>query len=239
MKREKKKIIDLFMQHILCIQKLIYKIDKWYTHNTMQYFIFMIIAGVIFAILVALEWELPAFIVSLIFLIGLFIDKNSGWCTSPIKFFLVACIMDFFIVLLMFLFLYEYVNLINIPDDVVINIILLLYLILWLYTSLIAKTDVAKLVNEVIAALTTTIFTIGTYFLSLNTSTNTENILLRNLYNEYPQLEKLLMECFGLLLPYIGITTLSMAAITIKSYWLKKHGDVSEIWDNKSSDINT
>lgn len=85
-------------------------------------------------------------------------------------------------------------------------IFMMIYLLVWVFLSVLADSEISLLANEIISGIATTIFTIGTYLLSI-------------ISQKIPCLEAF----FLLFLPIIGVTALSIIMVKIKDHWIKKY----------------
>ena len=114
-----------------------------------------------------------------------------------------------------------------------------LYLLVWFFLSLISNSKVALLVNEIVSGMAATIFTIGTYLVSmaLKNKPASSNYLLYFQTDEAFELAlankdalaweffwimglEMLETAFLSLLPVIGVSALCIIMIKIKGYWV-------------------
>ncbi len=126
----------------------------------------------------------------------------------------------------------------------------IVYFILWYLISMIAKCEVAKLVNEFISAILTILFTAGTYISSIYLSTYPSIETIQRMYKNEQELEAalangdeiissilvsivnyVLTKLYLFILPFLCVSLFSMASISVKQYWLKKNNK-NEVWDD-------
>lgn len=85
--------------------------------------------------------------------------------------------------------------------------------------SLISNSKVALLVNEIVSGAAATIFTIGTYLVSM--ALQNDDTLASDI--ERIEMLKSVETLFMLFLPVIGVTALCIIMIKIKGYWMEKN----------------
>ncbi|BCJ98407.1 hypothetical protein bsdcttw_14480 [Anaerocolumna chitinilytica] len=158
-------------------------------------------------------------------------------------------------IIMVFLVVYELVIYLEHYKHLFLNkafvfIFTLVYFGLWYFTSLVAKSETAKLVNEIISVLLTILFTAGTYISSLYLSSYPSLETLEKMYKNEQELEValstnselirnmlpsifnyILTKIYLLILPFLCISLFSMVTISIKAYWLKRNNR-HDIWDD-------
>ena len=122
-----------------------------------------------------------------------------------------------------------------------------LYLIIWGFLSIVSEVEVSLLVNEIVSGVTTTIFTIGTFLISMKlkglsstkdyeTYFQSEELFVQALENNdiivWNILKVEILELFEVgfiaLLPIIGLTALCVMIVKVKKYWLDKRKESIE-----------
>lgn len=239
-------VADRFVNMIKRIQKIVHSFEM----NVMVGWI-PIIAGVVLIIsqLVSLYFNIALLLFTSITLLLILITYSKGWYLSAWKMGKLVLFGDI-IPILLGISVIQYLRL---QRDIEMGDILLpaiiIYFIAWICISLIAKSEVAKLVNEVVSIMTTIFFTAGTYIISIKYSSYSmsdalakiiENqdlinveIMKKNLEDELIRymIYELASNLFILALPFLCISLFSMALISIKEYWLTKKGE-KDYWSS-------
>lgn len=133
------------------------------------------------------------------------------------------------------------------------------YLKLWFRISMTSQAAVAKLANEFMSVITTIIFTVGTYIISLalndvpslmqisRTYSSIEQLRIQILTNPTLKMQffsscgKIFLEVmFLLILPTLCISLLVTAVIDVKDYWMKKN-NYEDFWTKweKEQEVKT
>lgn len=114
---------------------------------------------------------------------------------------------------------------------------LIIYSFFWISFSLLAETQVAKLANEIISGLNAFVFTLLSYYISLVSDkdifsffskiTPESSNYIWQLYEEMTiggySLTRLLVALTGVLLPFIGLSCISIVILNLKQYWTQKY----------------
>lgn len=172
--------------------------------------------------------------------------KSVGWRKSVKKWLFLTVVVDGIIIILL-------VDTINLPNGyhqwMAITGIFLFFL-LWIFFSLLAINRVAKLVNEIIASISATIFSIGTFLTSFYSPNMSQfTIQLQQLENNLDNISdeemiksvgdlfvyegvKIANGFFIIMLPIIGVSAICVVFILLKEYWMSKYGIV-EIGEKK------
>lgn len=229
--------VDKFFTWILKIQIFLEKVEDRYKCKRKyisRIYIFMLMMVVVLILFKQVILGESIFILEMMF-VGL--DNIIGWKHSVRRWLKICVIYNLFFSLILTGIMREIVN--NTISDIMFIVI---YLLVWLFLSLISNSKVALLVNEIVSGLATTIFTIGTYLVSmaLKNMPNSQDYLLYFYTDEAFELaltnqDALAWKFVGIKglenleiifmswLPVIGITALCVIMIKIKGYWMEKY----------------
>ena len=230
-------IIDSFFAKILSIQFLLEKIEKWLLKKRQYLSWTFIIIFVIAVILIACKQVILGEIIFILGMMLLGIDNIIGWKNSVRKWLKICVIYNLFFSMILACVMQEFISYIIITP-----LFIVAYLLVWVFLSLISYSEVSLLVNEIVSGITATIFTIGTYIISMLLkklpSTNDFELYFQNNETFERALEnrdslawsfleagvlEMLESAFLSLLPIIGVTALSVIMVKIKKYWMEKN----------------
>ena len=213
-KGDNMKYIDKFLKCIINIQRRLEKIEGWYISKR-KYTIWVVLFFPIIGMFLAYcKQIILAGIVVILGMVFSGLETIVGWKHSVRRWLLVCVVYNFAFSFLLKEIVDEIAN--KTMDDIVFVII---YLVVWIFLSLISNSKVALLVNEIVSGAAATIFTIGTYLVSMalqNDDTLTSDI-------ERIEMLKSVETLFMLFLPVIGVTALCIIMIKIKGYWMEKN----------------
>lgn len=231
------KFIDAFFERILLIQFGLERFEKFV--NKYQGYIGWIFLGGLFLGFITILFKQPVLtlIVWGISMSVLVIEGIIGWRKSVRKWMKVCIWYN----LLFSLFLTAIVQE-KIEYSISAGLFTTIYMIIWLFLSLISYSKISILVNEVISGISATVFTIGTYLVSLRLGSlpsieefhdyfkttskfEMESESITRTLSKYAEVEFLdaLQWFFVAFLPIIGTSTLCIIFIKIKVYWLEKN----------------
>lgn len=167
----------------------------------------------------------------------LVIEGIIGWRKSVRKLLKVCIFYNLFFSLLLTAIVQE-----KIEYPISSGLFTTIYMIIWFFLSLISYSKISILVNEVISGISATVFTIGTYLVSLRLGSlpsieefhdyfkitskfEMESASISRTILKYAELKILdaLQSFFVVFLPIIGTSTLCIIFIKIKMYWLEKN----------------
>ena len=225
------KIFTLFFS----IQCSIDRIENLYTIKWEKIRKWIWLTFVVGIILLSSNQEIIGMAVLCIGIIAALINTVIGWRYSVGRWIRVCILGNFFFSALLTLFLRD------INKNIVFNIMFeVIYFTIWMFLSLISNSKVAMLVNEIIGGAATTIFTIGTYILSMKlkympdaeeyleyfstngafeTAAKDGDTVAWKLISTVG-MEMLEME-FLKWLPIIGVTSLCVLILKVKVYWME------------------
>lgn len=245
LQKKKEGKIDKVMKGILKTQYLIYSAEKLSAKK------FVIICLAIFALFLFFA-IFGNYMVSSIFGFLLFLlvqlSMSIGWHSSVrrfMKMLLINLVYIAFILVGIFFSIIKFGNMMT-----MFPIFAIIYFSFWLLLSILAKSDIAKLVNEILSAFLSIVFTVGTYIMGIALPKHLPSEVIDSTYRSIDELEQAIMQdantgiivsqsiiywllenLFLYLLPFICVTIMSMTAISIKQHWLHKHPEFIEIWD--------
>lgn len=231
------KFVDGFFTWILSIQNLLEKIEGWYRSRRKYvpwvYMSTFMIGVVLILLKLVMLGELV--IISEVVFAG--VDNIIGWKHSVRRWLKLCVVYNLFFSLVLTEIVQGMVK--GAIADIVFVII---YLLVWVFLSLISNSKVALLVNEIVSGMAATIFTIGTYLVSmaLKNKPASSNYLLYFQTDEAFELAlankdalaweffwimglEMLETAFLSLLPVIGVSALCIIMIKIKGYWVEKN----------------
>ncbi len=236
-KGDNMKFIDNFFTLIYNIQIGLEKFEEWYKSKQKYIswvYILTFIIGVTFILCKQLILG-EIIVISGMVISGL--DKIIGWKHSVRKWLKMCALYNFFFSAMLAATIQDMIG-----YTVIDTAFVVIYLLVWVFLSLISYSKVSMLVNEIVSGVTTTIFTIGTYLVSItlkNSPASKDYILyfhtdkafglaiekgdpLALKFVEIICLEELEI-IFKAFLPVIGVTALSIIFVKIKVYWLEKN----------------
>lgn len=244
------RLVNCFMNFILNCQRLIIGLEKIYNIHK------RIIMGIFVAmfILIVLSIKFSAML-ALIFVSVFFLIANYMWVTrwyvSVVQFMKFVLFYNIFFLVILIGMITTFIKSDNLSYDLYKWIFLIAYFILWFMTSMIAKLEVSRLVNEIISAILTIVFTAGTYISSTLSSHYSSIKELDKMFNTMEEFERvfwydkkfakeylislvneILIKLFWFILPILCISIFCLVASNVKEYWLKKNG-LDEHWNMK------
>ncbi len=231
------KFIDGFFTWILSIQFLIERIEDWYKSKRKCIHLVCILTFVIGVVLTLCKQVILGEIVFISGMVFVEFDNIVGWKHSVRRWLKICVIYN----LIFSLIVTEIVQ--GLANNIVIDtVFIIIYLLIWVFLSLISNSKVAMLVNEIVSGVATTIFTIGTYLVSMALKNmpasrdyllyfHTDEAFKLALANKNDSAWKfvgimgleILEGTFLLWLPVIGVTALCVIMIKIKVYWMEKN----------------
>ncbi|MGB8454365.1 MAG: hypothetical protein WCD89_18800 [Anaerocolumna sp.] len=138
----------------------------------------------------------------LFFAIYIYIQR---WHSSVIQLFKVVFLFNAVFIACILEVIFAYLKQKSNYDFDFLAIFMPLYFVLWFFTSMIAKCKVARLVNEVVSAILTILFTAGTYISSLISNTYPSLDVLERTYRNEQELEAALSHNTNLVWDHITI----------------------------------
>ena len=231
------KFIDAFFNKIIAIQEWLERFEGWYRTNR-RYLSCAYILSIVFAtVLLVLE---KVILGETIFVFGMFfvgIDNIIGWKQSVRRWLKICVVYNLFFSAILAGIIQGIIK-----YAVLTPLFIGVYLFVWVFLSLISNSKVALLVNEIVSGLTATVFTIGTYLISMTLKSlpsssdyimyyHTDKAAMQALMNgealawkfvEATVLETLELAFFSFL-PVIGVTALCIIIIKVKIYWMEKN----------------
>ena len=231
------KFVDRFFKWILAIQIMLERIEDGYKSKR-KYILLVLFATYVVGVGVILCGQMILGMIVLIFgIVFVAFDNIIGWKHSVRRWLKVCVVYNLFFSMM----LAEIVQ--GMVKTVIVDtVFVVVYLLAWVFLSLISDSKVAMLVNEIVSGAATTIFTIGTYLVSimLKNEPSSENYLfyfhtdeafelaLANKdvlawnYFKIMGLESLEI-AFLVFLPVIGVSALCIIMIKVKEYWVEKN----------------
>lgn len=231
------KYIDLFFGMIISIQKSLEAFEEWYIGKKRFISRIYILSAVLAVVLIFCK---QVFLGTVIFVLGMVvagIDGIVGWKCSVRRWLKICVFYNLFFSIILVCVIQG-----TIKYAILTPLFIGIYLFVWMFLSLISNSKVALLVNEIISGITATIFTIGTYLISmaLKNVPSSKDYLLYFPTDEAFGLAienknalawkfvgiwglEQLEVAFLSLLPVIGVTALCIIMIKIKGYWLEKN----------------
>lgn len=231
------KLIDRFFTWILSIQNMLEKIEEWYkTRRKYVPWVYML-TFMIGIVLILFKQVILGELVIISGMIFAGFDNIIGWKHSVRRWLKMCAFYNLFFSLILAGIVQGIVK--SAIADIVFIII---YLLVWVFLSLISNSKVALLVNEIVSGVAATIFTIGTYLVSMalkNKPTSSDYLLYFQTEESFElalankdALARELLGIMGLemletaflsLLPVIGVSALCIIMIKIKGYWVEKN----------------
>mgnify|MGYP004450860363 FL=1 len=229
--------VDCFFNTIISIQEFLEKFENWYLKRR-KYLSWIYILSIIFAyVLIVCKRVAMGEIVFILGMVITGIESIIGWKHSVRRWLKICVIYNLFFSTILACMIQG-----QIKYAILIPLFVGLYLFVWVFLSLISNSKIALLVNEIVSGIAATIFTIGTYLISmvlkgLSASSDyklyyhTDEAVIRALenvealawkYRGVTVLEKLEV-AFLAFLPVIGVTALCIIMVKIKIYWMEKN----------------
>ncbi len=231
------KFVDEFFTWILNTQIFLEKVEDWYISKRKYIFRVYILTFVMTVILILCKQVILGESIFIFGMVFVGFDNIIGWKHSVRRWLKICVIYNLFFSLILTGIMQKIVN-----NTIVDMMFIIIYLLVWVFLSLISNSKVALLVNEIVSGLAATIFTIGTYLVSmaLKNMPNSEDYLLYFHTDEAFKLAlinqdvlawkfagimwlEILEITFMSLLPVIGVTALCIIMIKIKGYWMEKN----------------
>lgn len=244
------KMIDNFFYFILYMQRQCEALEKRYIENLKWVKAISVISCILMFIFINYHKILFGSICFFIFIIFISMYSLIGWRKSVRRWLNVGIEVNMFLTIFISCVIRKFTGS-NIFFST--GFIIILFGCIWMVLSLIADSKVSKLVNEVVASISTVIFTVGTYLIGLELSKfkSIEDLLSKYFSNNYMDFEMalqqmnpkaleimkivfldFLQQAFIVLLPVIGISTICIMLVDIKEYWLEKNQEVGNLSKN-------
>ena len=207
-------------------QEIIFRFEQFVCQKTMGIEFVLLAIALLFSILTKVQAILGNALVIVMFIC--YVKKISKWYISVVKFILTVVIWEFIFCFFIMLGIKEFIKFSDITTFIIIFII---YLAIWFVFSILAKSDVSKLANEFISVITTIIFTIGTYVVSMKYGDVPSLVQKMNGPFFIDSLKKVIFETgFLILLPVLSVSLFCTLAVDIKDYYFKKCNR-KEFWE--------
>lgn len=229
--------VDCFFNTIISIQEFLEKFENWYLKRR-KYLSWIYILSIIFAyVLIVCKRVAMGEIVFILGMVITGIESIIGWKHSVRRWLKICVIYNLFFSTILACMIQG-----QIKYAILTPLFVGLYLFVWVFLSLISNSKIALLVNEIVSGIAATIFTIGTYLISMalkglsefsdyklyyhadeaviQASENVEALAWK--YLRITMLEKLEV-AFLAFLPVIGVTALCIIMVKIKIYWMEKN----------------
>jgi len=258
-------MIDNIMKKIMLKiykgQKLVDKMNRFYTEYSRYNCIITIVILIVGIILSTKLRKMSLFLI-LLSIFNILLTSVNGWHESAKKLLKLLLWYNLLIIGGVFSVIIFMISENKAIDSNYLKVIFIPYFIIWIIQSMLAKPEVARIVNEVLSACLTIVFTAGTYISSIifskypslieigsihdiekSLNSHTES-LIRDKYI-LALLNELFVELFMFILPFLCVSIFCLVAISVKQYWLKVTKQ-KEYWDespveediiNESSDI--
>lgn len=231
------KFVDGFFTWILSIQNLLEKTEEWYRARRKYIPCVYISTFMIGIVLILLKLVILGVLVIISGVVFAGVDNIIGWKHSVRRWLKICVVYN----LVFSLILAEIVQ--GMAKGAIVDIVfVIIYLLVWVFLSLISNSKVALLVNEIVSGMAATIFTIGTYLVSMalkNKPTSSDYLLYFQTEEAFElaiankdDLAWEILRIMGLemlettflsLLPVIGVSALCIIMIKIKGYWVEKN----------------
>lgn len=231
------KFVDGFFTWILSIQNLLEKTEEWYRARRKYIPCVYISTFMIGIVLILLKLVILGELVIISGVVFAGVDNIIGWKHSVRRWLKICVVYN----LVFSLILAEIVQ--GMAKGAIVDIVfVIIYLLVWVFLSLISNSKVALLVNEIVSGMAATIFTIGTYLVSMalkNKPTSSDYLLYFQTEEAFElaiankdDLAWEILRIMGLemlettflsLLPVIGVSALCIIMIKIKGYWVEKN----------------
>lgn len=226
------KIINGFFKINFLIEDFFDKMEDWFKSKEKYWIAIAFLVIVLGVVLIIYGIKILGSIMLILGVIMFFYNKIIGWRTSVRKWLIVGVVYNV---------LFS-ITIAEMVDSTIANsVFIIAYILVWLFMSLVSSMKVALLANEIVSGIATTIFTIGTYLLSIalkNMPSSDDYILFFQTDEIFESaLEKndtlawkflrimgleVVENIFLLFLPIIAVTAISMIMLKIKDYWIKK-----------------
>lgn len=231
------KFVDKFFTWILKIQTFLEKAENWYISKRKyisRIYILTLMMGMILILCKQVILGESIFVLGMV-IVGF--DNIVGWKHSVRRWLKICVIYNLFFSLILAGIVQEIVN-----STFVNMMFIIIYLLVWVFLSLISNSKVALLINEIVSGLAATIFTIGTYLVSmaLKNMPSSKDYLLYFYTDEafvsaLTNQDTLAWKFVGIMvletleitfmswLLVIGVTAICIIMIKIKGYWMEKN----------------
>lgn len=229
--------VDCFFNTIISIQEFLERFEKWYLKKRIKLswvYRLSIIGG--FVLIVGKQVVIGEFV----FILGMVmenIENIIGWKHSVRRWLKICVIYNLFFSAILACTIQG-----QIKYPILTPLFVGLYLLVWVFLSLISNSKVALFVNEIVSGLAATIFTIGTYLISMSLKGlpaasdyklyyHTDEAAMHALENG----ELLAWKFLGItvleqleigfisFLPVIGVSAMCIIMVKIKIYWMEKN----------------
>lgn len=235
--RRNMRYVNRFFDTIISIQEFLEKFEDWYL-KIRKYLSWVYILSIILAYVLIVGKQ--GAIGELVFILGMVItgiESIIGWKHSVRRWLKICVIYNLFFSTILACMIQG-----QIKYAILTPLFVGLYLFVWVFLSLISNSKVALLVNEIVSGLAATIFTIGTYLISMALKGlpassdyklyyHTDEAVMQALENGETLAWKfvgitaleMLEVAFLSFLPVIGVTALCIIMVKIKIYWMEKN----------------
>lgn len=236
-KGDSMKFVDAFFTWILSIQFMLEKIEEWYISKRKYISWIYILSFVAGLVLILCKQVMLGGVVFFSGIVVAGFDNVVGWKNSVRKWMKMCVVYNLGFSLILTGIVQGMVK-----GAIVDTVFVVIYLLVWVFLSLISNDKVAMLVNEIVSGASATIFTIGTYLVSMAMKNkpaskdylsyfHTDEAFELALENKdalaWEFLETMCLEFLELvflsLLPVIGVSALCIIMIRIKGYWVVKN----------------
>lgn len=239
------KLVNKFMNFILnCQNKLLLLTELWEVYRPI---VMWAIFGEVILLVIFIVFKNIFFIKFFVILLGFtcYLEHLVKVNLSAIAFLKATVVYNFVFILWICITIFsEQAN--SSLDSMVLRYVVPIYFLFWIFMSLIMKTTISRIINEVMSGILTILFTAGTFISSLHAPNFTYDEL--NAMDSIPYDEILnsemaarvlqalkyyvLMDVYKFVLPFLCISLTSLVAINVKEYWLKKNG-LKEVWNDE------
>lgn len=230
------RLLNRFFYFVISVQNFLKKFEQWYVKIKGKLPIILFLCIVLTAIFITCKNVVLATIVFILGIVFVWIENIIGWEHSVRKWLLLSVVYNLGFSFIVSYILHFFTKFSSLP------LFIGTYLLVWVFLSLISDSNVALLVNEIISGIATTIFTIGTYLVSMGLNNKISlNDYLEN-FSTFEAFEmalsngdvfawefikiavlEILADFFLFFLPVIGVTALSIIMIKVKIYWNQKN----------------
>lgn len=228
---------------VIAIEKRLEIFENWYEKHSKYIAWIWLFNLVLTWILLSIGQMLFAQVsfISGLILVGM--ENSIGWKHSVHRWLKLCLVYNMFFSMILAYVLQRYIE-----HSVFTLLFVLMYMFVWIVFSLIADSKVALLVNEIVSGLIATIFTIGTYLVSMTlkglptsadmieifqTEQKAEIILHETDSIVWRYVDRVAMESledgFVVLLPVIGVSLICIVVLRLKEYWKEKYNVVQHI----------
>lgn len=231
------KLVDCFFAWILSVQNLLEKTEEWYRARRKYIPCVYISTFMIGIVLILLKLVILGELVIISGVVFAGFDNIIGWKHSVRRWLKICVVYN-----LVFSLILAGIVQGMVKGAIVDIVFVIIYLLVWVLLSLISNSKVALLVNEIVSGMAATIFTIGTYLVSMalkNQPTSSDYLLYFQTEEAFElaiankdDLAWEILRIMGLemletaflsLLPVIGVSALCIIMIKIKGYWVEKN----------------